>query len=121
MTLQAPESITCPACGREQTFPMYRSVNVTRDPALKAELLDGELTRFSCAACGHAAQVSYPLLYHDMEQMLMVWVVPGEGPGPEPLTSDLQGMGDEAQALGRGYRCRLVRTRNDLVEKVRLF
>ena len=58
MTLLAPESITCPACGREQMFDLYRSINVTLDPGLKAELFDGDLTRFSCAGCGHVAQVS---------------------------------------------------------------
>jgi len=95
---------------------VWESVNVSLDPELKRKLMSGELTRFTCDACGHTADVVYSILYHDMEKQLMVWMVPsGEVPQDDGGFSALLA-GGMAQ-----YTRRLVASRNALVEKILIF
>lgn len=113
MSRQTQCTLTCPSCGREQEFIAWDSLNVTLDPEARGQLLRGELTRFRCAHCGWSGDVLYPLLYHDMEQRLMIYLLPegGDlGPIPAPPFAPMQ-----------DYRFRRVRTRNELREKILLF
>lgn len=109
--------VPCPACQNTQDFTAWESLNVTLDPERRAELLNGSLTRFTCSQCGHSAEVAYPMLYHDMEKQLMLWLMPeGEGPeDPEPPMPEMPG------PAGSGYTYRRVGSRNELVEKVFVF
>jgi len=118
MTMHSTTPVSCPGCGREQRFDVWQTLNATLDPTLRDRLLSGQLTAFTCDACGHSADVVYPLLYHDMQMQFMVWLVPGEG-RPERL--DPSRFGTLGKGLGQGYTYRLVRTRNELVEKIRIF
>lgn len=114
MSKASTETVTCPACQHKQEFVLWHSINVTLDPGLKAKLRSGDLTTFRCGRCGNTAEVVSSLLYHDMQQHWMIWVVP-DGRLPE---------GVEAEQLSAhlpGYRLRRVRTRNDLVEKLNVF
>jgi predicted RNA-binding Zn-ribbon protein involved in translation (DUF1610 family) len=58
--------IECPECGLKQKVNIYESVNVTHDPDLKEELLQGKINIFKCHKCGHQSIINNPLLYHDM-------------------------------------------------------
>ena len=106
--------MNCPACGREQMFAMWGSVNASLNPELKEGLLSGELMQFQCEACEEEARVVYPLLYHDMGQKLMIWLQPGDTP-----PDDGPGIGRMQKAF-EGYRYRWVQTYNELCEKIRL-
>lgn len=113
MSRPTQHTLTCRNCGREQEFIAWDSLNVTLDPEAKGRLLRGELTRFVCAQCGWSGDVLYPMLYHDMEQKLMIYLLPtGDDPGPT---------GASLFAPMPGYRFRRVSTRNELREKVLLF
>jgi hypothetical protein len=107
-------SITCPACGHEQSFTAWQSVNVSLDKDLKQSLLAGELTQFACERCNETGTVAYPMLYHDMEQQLMIWLWPEPG---EPMTEGMDGVYGQMP----GFRFRVVRTFNELIEKILLF
>jgi CpXC motif protein len=114
--------INCPACGRAHKFGAWQSLNVTLDPQEKPRLLDGSLTRFTCEGCGHHADVVYPLLYHDMEKQLMLWLLPeggGEDHGdksvPDELTPAMR------KSLGPSYTYRRVGSHNALREKIYVF
>ena len=99
--------------GHVQPFVLWRSLNVTLDMDRKQELLDHTLTSSTCEACGTSASVVYPLLYHDMGQKLMIWL------WPEPGDPDY---GNSRQfRIMKGYRFRIVRTINELVEKILVF
>ena len=117
MTLPVTENITCPECGHEQEFTIWRSLNVTLNPELKDPLIRGELTTFTCEACGETTHVVYGMLYHDMDQELMISLSRDDVP---PL-DDLGPLQSYLQDMMKSYRFRLVRTRNELVEKVRIF
>lgn len=108
------ETITCPACQTHQSFVLWNSVNVTLDPTLRDKLRSGELTTFHCAHCGHTAEVVAPLLYHDMDKCWMFWLVP-DGKLPK------QAEGDLLSKHLPGYCLRLVRSRNELLEKLTIF
>jgi hypothetical protein len=38
----------------------------------KEKLINGELTIFTCDACGYQVEMVYSILYHDMEKKLMI-------------------------------------------------
>ena len=111
--------VNCPACGRAHELVAWQSLNVTLDPDEKPRLLDGSLTRFTCEGCGHTADLVYPLLYHDMDKQLMLWLLPeggDEGAGdksdPDELPPTMR------KTLGPGYTFRRVGSHNELREKV---
>jgi hypothetical protein len=110
--------LNCPACGAQGTFTVWSSLNVTLNPVEKQQLLDGQLTRFTCPNCGTSSNVGYPLLYHDMERQFMLWqlpVPPDQSPSAPP--DDLV----DVTCLPDGYMFRVVRNLNELREKVDIF
>lgn len=108
-----PTTVTCPQCGNAGEFTTWQSLNVDLNPEEKEKLLSGELTKFTCPSCGHSAEVAYPLLYHDMRRQLMIYLVYGGD------TKDIEGL--PMGKLMHGYRFRRVGSRNELLEKVRIF
>lgn len=74
MSLPRSETIECPRCRRSQEVSIWASVNVTTDPDLKREVLDGTIARFRCQTCRHSTKIEYDLLYHDMTKRLAVWL-----------------------------------------------
>lgn len=106
------ETINCKGCGWQQSFTIWASLNATLNPEQKQGLIDGSLTRFVCEKCGWSSEVVYSLLFHDMEKQVMTWLIPGEG---EPDAGEI--MAGPMPA----YRLRVVRTRNELLEKILIF
>ncbi len=78
-------------------------------PAKKGELRSGALTRFTCEKCEESHEVNYPILYHDPENKFMVWFI---GDADDEKMRGLM-VGD----FLKGYRMRLVDSRNQMVEK----
>ena len=117
MSIPDKTAITCPACGNEQTFVMWSSVNVSLDSDLKEKVLSGELVDFCCEKCEETSRVVYPLLYHDMEQNLMIWLMPGD----EPPADGPGGPGGLMNKVSEGYQYRWVQSYNELVEKIYIF
>ena len=113
MSRPAIDTITCKGCGGQQQFTSWESLNVTLDPERKRGLVNGDLTRFVCEKCGWSSEVAYPLLYHDMEKHLMIWLIPPGGDIPPTGFSLARRMKD--------YNFRRVSTRNELIEKVLIF
>lgn len=111
MSSSSTQTITCPNCQQQQSFTLWQSINVTLDPSLKERLKSGELTTFHCNHCGHAAEVVFSLLYHDMEKRWMIWLVP-DGKLPSGMADGLP------NKRLPGYLLRLVRSRNELIEKL---
>jgi hypothetical protein len=93
-------------------------VNVTLDPDLKEKLFSRELFETTCLECGETTSLFYPLLYHDQDAQVMIWLVPpdeGGDPRLDPVTMNAQAH------LFPGYRLRLVASVNELLEKIMLF
>lgn len=68
-------AITLPcACGHGQPARVAESINVTRTPAARAEILAGTLHCFECAQCGAALVHRGPWLYTDVDRRQMISV-----------------------------------------------
>jgi hypothetical protein len=117
MTKVSTVDFVCPECDLEQLFTVYDSVNVSLNSDYKKRLINGELTVFTCDACGYQVEVIYPLLYHDMENKLMVYLDPDGrlDSNDHDIREFLYGMLDEC------YQYRIVSTREELVEKILIF
>ncbi|MDY0167042.1 MAG: CpXC domain-containing protein [Thermoguttaceae bacterium] len=114
MSRSEETTVECPKCTSEQSFTHWQSVNVTLDPDLKEKILDRTLVTFTCENCGYVAEVYHPLLYHDMEQRLMVFL--GDE-APDASTSE-DVSGSLASSSEAEYTFRLVSSSNELIEKI---
>ena len=68
-------SVTC-SCGTTFEADVYRSINVSAEPALKARVLTGQLNIVRCPNCERDLAAEVPFLYHDADASRMVWVYP---------------------------------------------
>jgi hypothetical protein len=118
MTKLSTRELVCPECDSEQVFTVYDSVNVSLNPDAKKQLINGELTTFTCDACGHQIEVVYPMLYHDMENKLMIWMDPEGQLDPNELGNKQFLFGT---LLDESYQYRIVSSRNEMVEKILIF
>lgn len=105
----------CPRCSAVQPFRAWQTVNTRISPEAAAQVLDCSLFLFQCQKCGAQAQLLHPLLYHDMEKRLMIYLMP---PGSEDSKATLEQMKGGAMAE---FQLRIVESPEELAEKVRLF
>lgn len=67
--------VVCPG-GHDFAADVHRSVNVTRAPELRDDILTGRFNVVRCPVCEAEAYADVPFLYHDMSTALRVWVYP---------------------------------------------
>jgi len=96
---------------------MWASINVSNSPLLKKQFLAGELNKCVCKECGHEAMVEHPVLYHDAEKKLLVWLSNDEAPPKDDFDPSAPSMKEFLE----GNNLRLVRSRNELIEKILIF
>ena len=118
MSLENKEIIKCPECGKENEFIVWQSLNGDLDPEAKQKLLDGTLFQFKCSGCGYESNVSYPTLYHDMSNQLMIYFVKEEDVEETKKTFEPN---SEFGFVMEGYRRRIVIDQNSLREKAIIF
>ena len=70
------KAVVCPMCGEMAKAEIYTSVNATTDRGLRDRVLDGSLFVWSCPSCGYSARLTYPILYNDMKNRFMVYLIP---------------------------------------------
>ncbi|MBQ4105880.1 MAG: CpXC domain-containing protein [Clostridia bacterium] len=70
------KKIPCPKCSETTEAKLYMSINATNEPTLREDVLDEKLFRFRCTACGHEARLTYPVLYNDMKNRFMIYMIP---------------------------------------------
>ncbi|MFT3696749.1 MAG: CpXC domain-containing protein [Kofleriaceae bacterium] len=95
----------CPACGTEAVVSLVQSIDARTDPEAKQALLAGTLNVLACASCGKATPLQVTVVYTDG-----TWTV--------QATQDLA----KARAAfeASGVKGRIVKSMNELVEKVKL-
>ena len=103
----------CSKCGQQHKVLVYRSINVSENPELKAKVRDGSLFLWECPHCGQVNLAKYETLYHDPSVKLMVWLMP-EG---EISESQMHAITMHTKAMG-GYTLRRVNDMGSLMEKV---
>jgi hypothetical protein len=68
--------VVCPMCGELCKSEIYTSVNATTDKELRNKVLDSSLFSWVCPSCKYKARLTYPILYNDMTNRFMVYLIP---------------------------------------------
>lgn len=116
-------SLTCPQCGKEHPFIIWNSINTTLDPEMKEAVKDRSAFRFVCPDCGAETYVDYGLLYHQMEDQIMIHYACSDENAAQiyqMLTGD-DPTGMVQDMLQNHYLIRIVRSQNQLREKIAIF
>lgn len=69
--------VVCPKCDSSTEAALYTSINVTINKQLRTQALDESLFKWKCESCGHEARLTYPMLYNDMKNRFMIYLIPG--------------------------------------------
>lgn len=96
----------CTKCGAEYRADVPQSVNAATSPELKEQVRSGALFTWTCPHCGTANLLTFPFLYHDPAEHLML-----------VLTQAPLG----AEGVPEGYIGRQVRSVGELIEKIKIF
>ena len=123
MSQKSIKKITCPDCGQEADFTVWRSINTMLDPEMKEKVRTREAFSFRCPECGKVVNIDYGFLYHQMEDEMMIYYVSGEE-DVEQVYDMFRGNGKMAEiteGLPSNYLYRIVRSQNDLREKLAIF
>ncbi len=70
------KAVVCPMCSELGRAEIFTSINVTLNPELRKAVLDGSVFEWVCDNCGHQARLNYPILYNDMNNSFMVYLIP---------------------------------------------
>ena len=108
-------TIRCNKCGRAFEVEAVASINTERDPELKERLLSGELFLCECPGCGTRVLASFPLLYHDPAEKVMVWLSDGSAETEARMQAAV------VSEDFAGYTGRIVDTPGQMIEKVKIF
>lgn len=124
MSMAFSDKITCPKCGQEAEFQMWKSINVSLDPEMKRRIIDQSAFDFECPHCGAHTKVVYPFLYHDMGTHVMMYFVSEED--VEKTYNLFKGENDRFKDLFAGmdedkYVYRIVTDLNSVREKIMIF
>lgn len=68
--------IVCPKCDEATETELYTSINVTNHRDLRTLAMNESLFKWTCKGCGHEAKLTYPVLYNDMKNRFMVYLIP---------------------------------------------
>lgn len=125
MSLEHSERITCPNCGAEGDFVIWKSINTAIDPETKEKVLSGKLFRFKCPKCGVETNIMYNCLYHQMEDHIMIYTVYTDEDLDEAVKAfDSYANNDllkEFKPVMSNYTFRIVRDQLKLREKINIF
>ena len=103
----------CSKCGQQTKVTVYRSINISENPELKAKVKDGSLFLWECPHCKQVNLAKYETLYHDPAAKLMIWLIPSG----EISETQMQAITMHTKAMG-GYTLRRVNNMGSLMEKV---
>lgn len=115
--------ITCPKCKKESDFLIWESINILLDPEMKERILNGEAFLFKCPDCGNEVYVNYPVLYHDMEKKMMIYLLPDDEKEIKSAAKFMSEMNSknaelDLSFLADGYSNRIVTSLRELQEKI---
>src|SRR5262245_38838895 len=75
-TYEAQSALACPRCGERFNAPTADTINVTRMPGARADILEGRFHRVTCPACQRPFRVERVFLYTDLRRKHFAQVFP---------------------------------------------
>lgn len=126
MSKRSIETITCAGCGTSHPFEVWQSVNTVINPETKTAVRDLSLFKFVCPHCGKQSIVHYDILYHQMEDKMMIQVSHDDEALSKVYsmfsgTDDHDSLGLTKEFRENGFLLRIVRSLNQLLEKLAIF
>ena len=120
MSRSRVEKVHCPNCDAENHILIWESLNTKLNPKETKQLLDGTFFVFECNQCNYKTLMDYAILYHDMENMCMIYYV-----GDDQIDKT-KGIFEYAKKIGdpeynKCYRHRIVTSQIALREKALIF
>lgn len=116
-------NVTCPQCHKENSCVIWSSINTALDPEMKKAVRDRSAFQFICPDCGAKTNLVYGFLYHQMEDHIMIQYAASDEAAEEAYKmftgDDPSGM--IKNLLSSNYLIRIVRTQNELLEKLAIF
>ena len=113
------EKVTCPSCHHEGDFELWDSINTTLDPEMKEKVLNQSIFLYTCPSCGKTFRLDYATLYHQMEDLIMIYLVSESE--IEKTYEMFYGENALFDFRTKKYLARIVTSPNQLVEKIQIF
>ena len=113
------KKVTCPSCHYEGNFELWDSINTALDPEMKEKVLNQSIFLYTCPNCGETFRINYPILYHQMEDLIMIYLVPESE--VEKTYEMFYGENALFDFRTEKYLSRIVTSPNQLVEKIQIF
>lgn len=129
MSRYITETVTCPNCGKDIHFTLWQSINTVINPEMVEKVKNGEVFNHVCKYCGEKVTIIFPMLYHKMEDNLMIYFVDendventyGAFKGENSLLNRMKEKHDlEVSKLSK-LIYRIVTTPERLIEKIAIF
>lgn len=111
------KKVVCLKCGKTTEVKLSTSINAAEDINIRRELLSGRLFSFKCSACGYTGKLFYPVLYNDVKNKFMVYLIPDVDRfqiADKDIEKDFDGGVDSV-------RKRIVPDFNSFLEKIYIF
>ena len=119
MSKHHTEEIVCPECQHKGNFEIWDSINTVLDPEMKEKVLDQSIFSYTCPNCGETFQLAYSTLYHQMEDLIMIYLVSeSEAEKTQELFCGENSLFDLSADK---YLKRIVTSPNQLIEKIQIF
>lgn len=115
MSMVNSETVVCPTCGQTTTATIWSSLNTNIDTEAKERLLKGTLLTSVCPKCGAKNALHYPMLYHDPDKKLMVYLAPTAEDRKE--VEQTFGSKNSIASAFVGYTYRIVTSPDEMREK----
>lgn len=114
--------LNCPNCGKKQTVSIWKSINTSLNPEMKEAVRNKSAFKYTCPDCGYETILDYGFLYHQMSDRFMIQYVQTDESAEK--VKDI--WSDENSPMMRimrekHYLMRIVRTQNELLEKIEIF
>ena len=111
--------ITCPVCQMPSTFKAATSLDTIDNPEMRDFVLSGKAFTFTCPDCGETLNFDHEMLYHQAEDKFMIQYVMTDN-RVEYFSHFLGDGGIVGNLREIGYRFRIVRSQQALLEKIRI-
>lgn len=70
------KEIPCPNCKSVTKAKLWTSVSASENPSIRNRIMDESLFEWQCPHCKYKNKLSYPMLYHDINNDFMIYLVP---------------------------------------------
>ncbi len=68
--------VTCPKCAQKTSTRLECSANTENNKTIRTEIFDESFFRWKCKKCGFQTKLLHPLLYNDIANEFMVYLIP---------------------------------------------